>query len=196
MPQLSVSYKPQAISPKFEGSVRDLFLTKIREGWMHAQFQSDVVKPMQVESLLDLSVQTLSGGELQRVALIIALGKPADVYLIDEPSAYLDSEQRIVVSRVIKRFILNAKKTAFIVEHDFIMATYLADRVIVYDGQPGVDCVARSPESLLTGMNKFLKGLDITFRRDPTNFRPRINKHQSIKDKEQKLEGQYFQIDH
>lgn len=82
--------------------------------------------------------------------------QPADIYLIDEPSAYLDSEQRIVASKVIKRFILHAKKTAFVVEHDFIMATYLADRVIVYEGQPSIDCVANTPQSLLTGMNLFL----------------------------------------
>lgn len=82
--------------------------------------------------------------------------QPADIYLIDEPSAYLDSEQRIVASKVIKRFILHAKKTAFVVEHDFIMATYLADRVIVYEGRPSIDCTANSPQSLLTGMNLFL----------------------------------------
>jgi ATP-binding cassette subfamily E protein 1 len=92
------------------------------------QFISDVVKPLNVNSLFDLEVQKLSGGELQRVALVLALGKKANVYLIDEPSAYLDSEQRIIASKVIKRFILNASKTGFIVEHDFIMATYLADR--------------------------------------------------------------------
>jgi ATP-binding cassette subfamily E protein 1 len=56
------------------------------------------------------------------------------------------------------------------------MATYLADAVIVYEGSPGVDCLATTPQSLLTGMNRFLKALDITFRRDPTSFRPRINK--------------------
>jgi len=82
--------------------------------------------------------------------------QPADIYLIDEPSAYLDSEQRIVASKVIKRFILHAKKTAFVVEHDFIMATYLADRVIVYEGQPSIDCTANCPQSLLSGMNLFL----------------------------------------
>ena len=86
--------------------------------------------PVRHTSLLTaLQVKNLSGGELQRVALILCLGKPADVYLIDEPSAYLDSEQRIVASKIIKRFILHAKKTAFIVEHDFIMATFLADQV-------------------------------------------------------------------
>lgn len=152
--------------------------------------------------------------------------QPADIYLIDEPSAYLDSEQRIVASKVIKRFILHAKKTAFVVEHDFIMATYLADRVIVYEGRPSIDCMANSPQSLLTGMNLFLsvsiaafyplfaplfacnlkqclsdsfawsmQHLDITFRRDPTNFRPRINKLDSTKDREQKSAGSYYYLD-
>ncbi|KAK8577183.1 hypothetical protein V6N13_122175 [Hibiscus sabdariffa] len=93
--------------------------------------------------------------------------EPADIYLIDEPSAYLDSEQRFVACKVIKRFILHAKKTVFVVEHDFIMAIYLADRVIVYEGRALVDCIANSPQSLLTGMNLFLSHLDITFRQDP-----------------------------
>lgn len=96
--------------------------------------------------------------------------------------------------QVIKRFIMHSKKTAFIVEHDFIMATYLADRVIVYEGQPSRCATARTPQSLLTGMNAFLKNLDITFRRDPTNYRPRINKHSSTKDREQKEAGTYYYI--
>merc|ERR1712182_148977 len=104
--------------------------------------------PMLIDAIADQEVQNISDGELQRVALVLALGKPANIYLLDEPSAYLDVEQRIVATRVIKRFILHAKKTAFIVEHDFIMATYLADRVIVYDGVPGQETTARAPESL------------------------------------------------
>jgi ATP-binding cassette subfamily E protein 1 len=123
------------------------------------------------------------------VAIVLALGKPADVYLLDEPSAHLDVEQRVVASRVIKRYIMHAKKTAFVVEHDFIMATYLADRVIVYEGAPGIDCTATTPQSMVTGMNQFLKMLEITFRRDPSNWRPRINKHESQKDQEQKSPG-------
>ncbi|KAJ3296289.1 ABC transporter E member 2 [Borealophlyctis nickersoniae] len=192
VPELNVSYKPQKISPKFQGSVRDLLHKKIRGMFTHPQFQTDVVKPLQIENIIDQQVSTLSGGELQRVAIVLCLGLPADIYLIDEPSAYLDSEQRIIAAKVIKKFIFHSKKTAFIVEHDFIMATYLADRVIVYDGQPSVKARAQSPESLLTGMNKFLKELEITFRRDPTNFRPRINKADSVKDKEQKVAGNYF----
>ncbi|KAJ2140450.1 Fe-S cluster-binding ribosome biosynthesis protein [Coemansia sp. RSA 678] len=195
LPQLNVSYKPQKIAPKFPGTVRMLLMNKIRAMFVNPQFQTDVIKPMAIEDIIDQAVTDLSGGELQRVALVMALGQNADVYLIDEPSAYLDSDQRIIASKVIKRFILHAKKTAFVVEHDFIMATYLADRVIVMDGVPGVDARANAPQSLLSGMNKFLKSLSITFRRDPDNYRPRINKHNSVKDKEQKVAGKYFFLD-
>ncbi|EPQ06893.1 ATP-binding cassette sub-family E member 1 [Myotis brandtii] len=195
VPVLNVSYKPQKISPKSTGSVRQLLHEKIRDAYTHPQFVTDVMKPLQIENIIDQEVQTLSGGELQRVALALCLGKPADVYLIDEPSAYLDSEQRLMAARVVKRFILHAKKTAFVVEHDFIMATYLADRVIVFDGVPSKNTVANSPQTLLAGMNKFLSQLEITFRRDPNNYRPRINKLNSIKDVEQKKSGNYFFLD-
>ncbi|CAL9240283.1 unnamed protein product [Arabidopsis halleri] len=195
IPEFNVSYKPQGLDSKRECTVRQLLHDKIRDAYTHPQFVSDVIRPLQIEQLLDQVVKTLSGGEKQRVAITLCLGKPADIYLIDEPSAHLDSEQRITASKVIKRFILHAKKTAFIVEHDFIMATYLADRVIVYEGQPAVKCIAHSPQSLLSGMNLFLSHLNITFRRDPTNFRPRINKLESIKDKEQKTAGSYYYLD-
>jgi ATP-binding cassette subfamily E protein 1 len=123
------------------------------ESFMHPQFNTDVIKPLSIEGIIDQEVQHLSGGEIQRVALILALGAPAEIYLIDEPSAYpppprcliiafcvatvfpsrliylfccsyLDAEQRLIAARVIKRFILHTRKSAFIVEHDFIMATY------------------------------------------------------------------------
>lgn len=195
VPEMKISMKPQTITPKFEGTVRQLFFKKIKAAFLSPQFQTDVVKPLRLDDFIDQEVKNLSGGELQRVAIVLALGMPADIYLIDEPSAYLDAEQRIIAARVIKRFIMHAKKTAFIVEHDFIMATYLADRVIVFDGQPGIDTHANKPESLLTGCNTFLKNLDVTFRRDPTNYRPRINKANSQLDQEQKSGGNYFFLD-
>jgi len=192
VPALNISFKPQKISPKHQGTTRQLLHDRIRDAYVHPQFVADVMRPLKIDDIIDQEVQNLSGGELQRVALALCLGKPADVYLIDEPSAYLDSEQRLVAAKVIKRFILHAKKTGFVVEHDFIMATYLADRVIVFEGRPSIECTANTPQSLLGGMNKFLQQLKITFRRDPNNFRPRINKLNSIKDCEQKLSGNYF----
>ncbi|THD22797.1 putative rnase l inhibitor abc superfamily [Fasciola gigantica] len=192
LPVMHISYKPQKISPKSEKTVQHLLLEKIRDSFTHPQFSTDVLKPLQMERLYDQQVMNLSGGELQRLAITLCLGQPADVYLIDEPSAYLDSEQRLHAARVIKRFILHAKKTAFVVEHDFIMATYLADRVIVFTGTPGVAATATTPQHLVSGMNQFLQSLDITFRRDPTNARPRINKLNSVKDVDQKKSGNYF----
>ena len=191
VPSMNISMKPQKITPKFQGTVRQLFFKKIKAAFLSPQFQTDVYKPLKMDDFIDQEVQNLSGGELQRVAIVLALGLPADIYLIDEPSAYLDSEQRIIAARVIKRFIMHAKKTAFVVEHDFIMATYLADRVIVFDGQPSVKSKANSPESLLTGCNRFLESLDVTFRRDPNTYRPRINKLNSQLDTEQKAAGNY-----
>ncbi|CAG8948142.1 unnamed protein product [Penicillium salamii] len=192
VPKMSISMKPQKITPKFTGTVRQLFFKRIKTAFLSPQFQTDVYKPLKMDDFIDQEVQNLSGGELQRVAIVLALGMPADIYLIDEPSAYLDSEQRIVAARVIKRFIMHTKKTAFIVEHDFIMATYLADRVIVFDGQPSVDARAQAPESLVGGCNRFLESLDVTFRRDPNSYRPRINKYNSQMDQEQKLAGNYY----
>jgi translation initiation factor RLI1 len=179
----TVSYKPQKISPSFEGSVRALLMAKIREMEGHPQFRSEVMKPLNIEAIIDQEVKNLSGGELQRVALCLCLGKPADVFLIDEPSAYLDSEQRITAAKIIKRYVLHTKKTAFIVEHDFIMATYLADRVIVYEGSPGVDCTANTPQSLLTGMNAFLKvrgGGGELRERSPRLRSPRLQPHAPV----------------
>ncbi len=159
---------------------------------MQPQFHADITKPLNLEAILDLDVQTLSGGELQRVALVLCMATPADIYLIDEPSAYLDSEQRVIVARAIKRFILHNQKCGIVVEHDFLMASYLADQVVVFSGIPGVNTCASHPQSMLSGMNTFLQQLNVTFRRDSSNCRPRINKLDSIKDREQKSSGQYF----
>ena len=187
IPELAISYKPQTIAPKYPGTVYELLQDKLKEVITHQSFMSEVVKPLGVNGLFDNEVQ-----KLQRVALCLALGKKANVYLIDEPSAYLDSEQRIIAAKVMKRFVLNANKTAFVVEHDFIMATYMADRVIVYEGTPAVKTTATTPRPMIEGMNTFLKMMNITFRRDNETYRPRINKLNSVKDKEQKEKGVYF----
>lgn len=192
LPTLPFSLKPQTIAPTFKGTVQELFLSRIAETYNHSGFQDDVVKPMDIKHLLERKVTQLSGGELQRVALILALGKPADVYLIDEPSAYLDASQRLVCAKIIKRFIVNTKKACFVVEHDFLMALYLADSVIVFTGTPGVDAVACKPCGINQGFNTFLSIIQVTFRRDPENLRPRVNKLNSAKDREQKINGQYF----
>ena len=195
IPQLSVSYKPQKIQPKFEGTVQQLLEHKISRAMGQNLYKEMVMQPLNLEYLMDRKVKRLSGGELQRVAIALALGANADLYLIDEPSAYLDAEQRVIIAKIIKRYIMNTGKTAFVVEHDFVMATYLANRVLVFDGTPGVSTIARSPQSLVKGMNYFLRQMDVTLRSDPTTHRPRINKYNSVKDRTQKQNGTYFVLE-
>lgn len=185
------SYKPQILMPKFTGTVRELFQLKIGSALTHPQFTTDIIKPFHLDKLMDEYVRTLSGGEIQRVAIALCLGKPAKLYLLDEPSAYLDSEQRIVVSHAIRRFIINSGKPAFIVEHDFMMANYMADKVIVFSGEPGQYAHVGPPMNVVDGLNKFLSTIDVTFRQD-INYRPRINKLDSQKDNEQKANGKYY----
>ncbi|CAN0314217.1 unnamed protein product, partial [Discosporangium mesarthrocarpum] len=124
---------------------------------------------------------------------------PSRLFLFFLPSSsclVLGDDNRIACAKLIKRYILHAKKTAFVLEHDFIMATYLADRVVAYDGNPGIEVGPYpGPQGLLTGMNTFLELLSITLRRDPSNYRPRINKLDSIKDREQKKSGNFFFMD-
>ena len=116
-----VSIKPQKILPKFTGTVRQLIYRKIPGAFSDPVFQSEVVKPLNVTTLLDQEVKTLSGGQLQKIAIILALGMPnGHVFLLDEPSSYLDSDARIMAAKVIKRWIMQRGGIGFIVEHDLM----------------------------------------------------------------------------
>ncbi|PWA83452.1 RNase L inhibitor protein [Artemisia annua] len=94
---------------------------------------------------MDERVMDLSDADLRKVALALCLAKDAPIYLLDEPTKHLDSEERACASQVIKNFIKLTRKTAFVVERDVATARYLADKVIVFDGTPSVDCVASAP---------------------------------------------------
>ena len=140
----------------------------------------------------DKSLETLSGGEIQRVAIANSLVQDVDIYLIDEPSAYLDSAQRMITSRIIRRVIEKLGKSAMIVDHDVYFIDMISDSLVVFDGEPGNKGRARGPYSLHEGMNKFLKDVNITFRRDEETHRPRVNKIGSYMDRKQRQEGEYY----
>ncbi|MCK4566054.1 MAG: ATP-binding cassette domain-containing protein, partial [Candidatus Thorarchaeota archaeon] len=159
-----------------------------------ADFKTAVIKKLELEHLLEHQVQDLSGGELQRAAIAACLAREADIYLLDEPSAFLDIEQRLASSRAIRRLVRNNMKTAFIVEHSILMADYLSDSMIVFSGVPGKTGKASSIRTLRSGMNTFLKDMGVTFRRDPQTGRPRVNKEGSRLDSQQKESGDYYYI--
>ncbi len=190
--EASVSYKPQYIKPDFEGTVREMLMATVGKDFESGFFQSEVAHPLNLKYLMEKDVQTLSGGELQRVAIAECLGRTADIYLMDEPSAYLDSNQRMIASRTIRRAIEKIGRSALIVDHDVYMIDLISDSLMVFSGEPSVHGLAEGPMDMRQGMNRFLRDVEITFRRDQDSGRPRINKKDSRLDREQKSRGEYY----
>lgn len=191
---LAVGYKPQYISAEYEGPVEGLLKDIAKEDFETSWYQSQILQPLKVELILDREVTELSGGELQKVAIAACLSRKAQLYLLDEPSAYLDVEERLSMARTIRRVVENRNVTAFVVEHDVVTQDFIADRLMIFAGEPGIYGVANPPTSLRRGMNAFLKEMGITFRRDPVTKRPRVNKEGSKLDRHQKKIGEYYYV--
>ena len=190
--EIKISYKPQYISTDFTGTVREFFEMTAQQLFTSSFYKAEIFEPFNLKYLLDKEISTLSGGELQRVAIANCLVQEADIYLIDEPSAYLDSEQRMKTSRTVRRVIEKSGKSSMIVDHDVYFIDMISDALIVFNGKPGKSGLARGPFSLHEGMNRFLKDVDITFRRDEDTHRPRVNKANSYMDRKQRSDGEYY----
>lgn len=191
---LSISYKPQYIRAEtYKDSVQETLLSADPEAFTPGSFAfEEVIRPLGLIKLRERKIGSLSGGELQKVAVAYCLLKKADIYLLDEPSAYLDVEERLSVARVIRRLVEVRKATAFVVDHDVSLIDYIVKKVMVFEGEPGVHGIAKGPFELREGMNLFLSNLQVTFRRDVHSGRPRINKPNSYLDREQKRIGEYY----
>ena len=191
---LNVSYKPQYISAEYKGTVRELLKNIAKENLTASWYKTEVLQPLKINMLFDRNVEELSGGELQKVAIAVCLLRKADLYLLDEPSAYLDVEERLNMARAIRKVVEAKNVTAFVVEHDVVAQDFIADRLMVFTGIPGVKGVANPPMSLRDGMNMFLEDMQVTFRRDQTTKRPRVNKENSKLDRFQKEIGEYYYV--
>lgn len=190
--KVKVSYKPQYISADFDGTVRDLLFAKAYDTVNTSFFNGEVIEPLGIKYLMDKSVSKLSGGELQRVAITLCLATEADIYLFDEPSAYLDSNQRMNAAKTIRRMMEKSGRSAMVVDHDIYFLDMVSDSMMVFGGEPGHHGIGEGPFEMRDGMNKFLSAVDITFRRDADTHRPRINKPESRLDREQKSKGEYY----
>jgi ATP-binding cassette subfamily E protein 1 len=190
---IKIAYKPQYIVTDFEGRVED-FLYMNAPSYGSNIFKTEIIKPFSLEEILDKQVNDLSGGELQRLSLATTLAKDAEIYLFDEPTAFLDVEQRLIAGRAIRKAVESKNSAAIVIDHDIVFIDYISDRAMVFQGTPGLEGKASKPMDLRTSMNKFLKDLQITFRRDKETKRPRVNKLDSYLDREQKEEGEYYYL--
>ena len=183
---VKVAYKPQYL----ETTSKTLVLEYLNEAIKN--FSVQLIQPLDLEKLFGKKLCNLSGGELQRVSIAHCLSQDAELFLLDEPSAYLDVEQRLIVSKVIHRMVEQTRCSAIVVDHDLLFLDYLSERLIVFDGVPAKHGNARGPFSMEKGMNALLNDLSITLRRDQSTGRPRINKDGSRKDQEQKSRGNFY----
>ncbi|MEK6978867.1 MAG: ribosome biogenesis/translation initiation ATPase RLI [Candidatus Micrarchaeota archaeon] len=184
---LSISYKPQYISAD-DTIVRKVFESQTLDGSVF----EDAKRALKITGLIEKKLNELSGGELQRVALTLAISRVTDLYLFDEPSAFLDVEQRFAFAELLRKVISESEKSAFVVDHDIVFIDSIANRLMVFTGESSIKGSASAPQSKRAGMNLFLKGVGITMRRDKDSHRPRINKPTSALDTEQKENGEYY----
>jgi len=188
---LDIAYKPQYIDIAQPMRV-DAFLQSITDQFGSSYWNTEVAQPLQLERIMEQNLEDLSGGERQRVAIAACLSEEADLYLLDEPSAHLDVEQRVQATRAIRRYAERQDATVMVIDHDIYMIDLLADRLQVFEGEPAQHGHATPPQEMRSGMNEFLSNLGVTFRRDERTKRPRVNKPGSQKDKQQRKDGEYY----
>ena len=187
---LRISYKPQYIKADTSDSV-EMYLRRCTTKYDTSYYQHEIIESLSLEPILQSSVDTLSGGELQRVTIAGCLSREADVYILDEPSAHLDVEQRVKVTRMIKHHAEGKQVGIMVIDHDIYLIDMISERILVFEGEPGISGTAAGPFKMRDGMNRFLDALDVTFRRDQSG-RPRINKPGSFLDREQKGSGEFY----
>ena len=178
----TVSYKPQYIKPS-DKTVTELNL------------KGELADQLRISHLMDKKLSELSGGELQKAAIAECLSQKADVYMLDEPSAYLDVEERLALAKYLHKFGWDNKVSIMVVDHDILLIDYLSDELLVFEGEGGKAGKTKKPMGMRDGMNHFLKQMGVTFRRDHDTKRPRANKPGSQKDKEQKASGEYYYVE-
>jgi ATP-binding cassette subfamily E protein 1 len=187
-----ISFKPQYLSQDYEGDVRSLLYTAYQNAIEGSPVEEQILIPMGIKKLYDKNVKNLSGGELQKVAVAASLMRQADIYALDEPSAFLDVEDRITLAKFLQRFIRSQGKSAVIIDHDMQLIDIVADTLVIFEGIPSIKGWTSNPMSKENGMNHFLKALAITYRRDEVTGRPRLNKEGGRLDRIQKSTGDYY----
>ena len=190
--KLKIAYKPQYLSNDADVEVISV-LDKANQGQIEGSLEEEqIVAPLKIKKLYNKSIRNLSGGELQKVSVASCLLQKVDLYALDEPSAFLDVEDRIAVGKFLQKFVRSFGKSAIIIDHDMQLMDLVSDSMIIFEGTPSIEGSASSPISKSEAMNQFLKSLEITFRRDEKSLRPRVNKEGSRLDKEQKSSSNYY----
>ncbi len=190
--KVKIAYKPQYLQSDVDVEVISV-LDKANENPIEgSQEEEQIVDHLKIKKLYNKSIKNLSGGELQKVAVASCLLQKADLYALDEPSAFMDVEDRIAIAKFLQKFVRSYGKSAIVIDHDLQLMDLISNRMVIFEGISGIEGHATEPLSKIEAMNQFLRTLDISFRRDEKSFRPRVNKLESRLDKEQKESGNFY----
>jgi ATP-binding cassette subfamily E protein 1 len=189
---VKIALKPQYLKADYPGTVQEFINEKVGKGFDDANLQAYLAGPLKMDKLFPRNVSQLSGGELQKLAIVSTFAAEADLYALDEPSAFVDVEDRFVIAKAMGRLVKARGKSAVIIDHDIQLLDLISDRMLVFTGEPGRKGAATPPLGKEEGMNTFLGEIGLTYRRDVKSGRPRVNKPESKRDREQKQQGQYY----
>jgi ATP-binding cassette subfamily E protein 1 len=194
-PGVTVSYKPQYLKATQSASLRDRMQALAADPTFDMKLlERELIPGLRLDGVLDVALTDLSGGELQRSACALALARPATLYLLDEPSAYLDADERMAMAKLIRRQVERQACSALVVDHDVYFLDLACDGLMVFRSEDpeGTQGAGEGPFPMREGMNRLLRQVEITFRRDAETFRPRINREGSALDREQRASGEYY----
>ena len=190
--KIKISYKPQYLTNDVDIEVLTMLDNTNGGSIEDTTEEEQIIEPLKIKKLYNKSMKNLSGGELQKVAVATCLLQKVDLYALDEPSAFLDVEDRIAVGKFLQKFCRSFGKSAVVIDHDLQLMDLVSDSMVIFEGVSSVEGHATSPLPKIDAMNRFLKSLDVTFRRDEKSSRPRVNKDGSRLDKDQKDSQNYY----
>jgi ATP-binding cassette subfamily E protein 1 len=190
--KITIAYKPQYLQNDLDVEVISILDKANGDPVEGSMEEEQILEPLKIKKLYNKSIKNLSGGELQKVAVASCLLQKVDLYALDEPSAFLDVEDRIAVAKFLQKFVRSFGKSAIIIDHDLQLMDLVSDTMVIFEGESGSAGRATSPMPKADAMNRFLKSLDMSFRRDEKSLRPRVNKLESRLDKDQKTTGNFY----
>ena len=190
--KIKIAYKPQYLQNDIDVEVIAV-LDKSNGNPVEGSLEEEqILEPLKIKKLYNKSIKNLSGGELQKIAVASCLLQKVDLYALDEPSAFLDVEDRIAIAKFLQKFVRSFGKSAIVIDHDLQLMDLISDTMVIFEGESGLTGRATTPMPKTDAMNRFLRSLDMSFRRDEKSLRPRVNKLESRLDKDQKKSGNFY----
>jgi iron complex transport system ATP-binding protein len=141
-----LAYVPQEFQVTFPFTVQDIVLMGRYPhrrggiwdlwGWEGGEDYAAAERAMadlNVLHLADQAIGQLSGGERQRALIARALAQEPDILLLDEPTAFLDLNYQLEISRILHRLVRERSLTTILVSHDLNLASQYCDRLLLLD---------------------------------------------------------------